>query len=186
MGSPPPEPRSATRRDPRLAETRGPTTPETTGGGCPAMLTTCAAFAALPSAARLARCFTAKVLTDFALDGLVDTAQLLASELVTNAVKATGITKERPSWSELRERCSLVSICIYRTPDGRVVLEVWDRDRTPPVRRQTRPDDPYGRGLQLVEKLSKDWRYRWPKTGGKIVWCELGIDDQFTLTVTEL
>ncbi|MQA84368.1 MAG: hypothetical protein GEV03_07035 [Streptosporangiales bacterium] len=100
------------------------------------------------------------VLKKFALDGLIDTAQLLASELVTNAVKATGITKERPTWGELRERCNMVSICIYRTPEGRIVLEVWDTDRTPPVRRQARPDDPYGRGLQLVAELSKDWESR--------------------------
>lgn len=146
------------------------------------MLTTCAAFATLPSAARLARYFTTKVLNDFSLDELAETARLLASELITNSVKATGITKENPSWTELRERCNVIYLCIYRTPEGRIVLEVWDNDRTPPVRRQATPEDQYGRGLGLVEALTKDWGYRWPKTGGKIVWCELGIEDQFRAT----
>src|SRR5690606_30518560 len=33
--------------------------------------------------------------------------------------------------------------------------------------------DEGGRGLWLVESLSRDWGVRWPATGGKIVWARL-------------
>ncbi|MFL6052418.1 MAG: ATP-binding protein [Actinoallomurus sp.] len=33
--------------------------------------------------------------------------------------------------------------------------------------------DEGGRGLLLVEALAERWGYRWPVTGGKVVWCGL-------------
>jgi hypothetical protein len=51
-----------------------------------------------------------------------------------------------------------------------MVLAVWDANPQMPALKDFAVDDESGRGLFLVEALSKDcgW-YR--KAGGKLVWC---------------
>jgi anti-sigma regulatory factor (Ser/Thr protein kinase) len=113
------------------------------------------------------------VLRQWNLSVLNDTAELVVSELTTNAVKATGsIERLRYSdWGQL----TTIMVCVYR--QGRkVVIEVWDRDKRPPVRKEPSADDENGRGLLLVEMLCSNWGYRWPTGGGKIVWAELTAD----------
>jgi hypothetical protein len=63
-------------------------------------------------------------------------------------------------------------IGLYRAGEG-VVVEVWDRTREPS--RLVAPDRESirGRGLLVVAGLAEGWGYRWPKTGGKIVWALL-------------
>ncbi|WP_234442057.1 SpoIIE family protein phosphatase [Streptomyces sp. NRRL S-1448] len=98
-------------------------------------------------------------LTDWGLAGLVDTTELLVSELVTNAL--------RHGHGEIRLRLLL---------DRTLVCEVWDADLAQPRRRRARDTDEGGRGLQLVGLLSEGWgSRRTPR--GKTVWFELALPD---------
>ncbi|MFE0378021.1 SpoIIE family protein phosphatase [Streptomyces inhibens] len=98
-------------------------------------------------------------LTDWGLQELVDTTELLVSELVTNAL--------RHGHGEIRLRLLL---------DRSLVCEVWDADLAQPRRRRARDTDEGGRGLQLVGLLSEGWgSRRTPR--GKTVWFELGLPD---------
>ncbi|MFC9236880.1 SpoIIE family protein phosphatase [Streptomyces decoyicus] len=98
-------------------------------------------------------------LTDWGLQDLVDTTELLVSELVTNAL--------RHGHGEIRLRLLL---------DRTLVCEVWDADLAQPRRRRARDTDEGGRGLQLVGLLSQGWgSRRTPR--GKTVWFELALPD---------
>lgn len=93
------------------------------------------------------------------LDDLVDTTELLVSELVTNAL--------RYGEGEIRLR-------LLR--DRTLVCEVWDAGLVQPRRRRARDTDEGGRGLQLVGLLSAAWgSRRTPR--GKTVWFELALPD---------
>lgn len=93
------------------------------------------------------------------LDDLVDTTELLVSELVTNAL--------RYAEGEIRLR-------LLR--DRTLVCEVWDAGLVQPRRRRARDTDEGGRGLQLVGLLSVAWgSRRTPR--GKTVWFELALPD---------
>ncbi|MFI2778515.1 SpoIIE family protein phosphatase [Streptomyces sp. ALB3] len=96
-------------------------------------------------------------LTAWDLDDLVDTTELLVSELVTNAL--------RYGEGEIRLR-------LLR--DRTLVCEVWDAGLVQPRRRRARDTDEGGRGLQLVGLLSAAWgSRRTPR--GKTVWFELAL-----------
>ncbi|WP_244304224.1 SpoIIE family protein phosphatase [Streptomyces lydicus] len=98
-------------------------------------------------------------LLDWGLQELVDTTELLVSELVTNAL--------RHGHGEIRLRLLL---------DRTLVCEVWDADLAQPRRRRARDTDEGGRGLQLVGLLSQGWgSRRTPR--GKTVWFELALPD---------
>ncbi|MEV0533197.1 SpoIIE family protein phosphatase [Kitasatospora sp. NPDC050463] len=91
------------------------------------------------------------------LDELVDTTELLVSELVTNAL--------RHGRGEIRLR-------LLR--DRSMVCEVWDDGYAQPRQRRAQETDEGGRGLQLVSLLAERWgSRRTPK--GKIVWFELSL-----------
>lgn len=132
-----------------------------------------AEYAALPTAVGAARREVVQTLKDWGLLGLIDTAELLVSELVTNAVKATGIMSARPRYTEL-EHLQRVVMQLRVERDGLFVL-VWDSDPQPPVRRHVSTDDESGRGLQLVDAMSQRWGYYQPSAGGKVVWFELSL-----------
>jgi anti-sigma regulatory factor (Ser/Thr protein kinase) len=108
--------------------------------------------ASVPQARRFVVGAVRGVLTGEALE----TARLLVSELVTNAVLHAG--------SEA---------CVEVTASADVVrVEVHDASAAMPRRRRPRPLQPGGRGLQLVAALSSRWGAE-PTPGGKVVWFEL-------------
>ena len=90
-------------------------------------------------------------------DGVVDTVELLTSEVVTNAII------HGRSGPQLA-----VEI------DGSVV-RVAVRDRSPeiPVRRLGRLDDVSGRGVVIVEELASAWGVERERNGSKRVWFEV-------------
>jgi PAS domain S-box-containing protein len=93
------------------------------------------------------------------LEALVDTVELLVSELVTNALR----------YGEGEIRLRLLH-------DRTLVCEVWDAGLVQPRRRRARDTDEGGRGLQLVGLLSAAWgSRRTPR--GKTVWFELPLPD---------
>ena len=130
-------------------------------------------LAAVPTAVRLARLFACHQLSQWGLSQLINEAELVTSELVTNAVNATGTTNPRPRWSELRN-LALITIRLVVTVDS-LVIEVWDRDPRPPVPQQPEQADETGRGLLIVGSLCRRWHYFFPESGGKAVWGELVI-----------
>jgi anti-sigma regulatory factor (Ser/Thr protein kinase) len=129
-------------------------------------------LAALPSAPFWARRQARAALRAWHLsEEATHTAELLVSELVTNAVKFIGSPPDRHTYSEL---ASAGRICLtLRLLPGRLVIEVSDNDQRPPVPTEAAPDDESGRGLMLVEALSKEWNYYFPPSGGKVVFCVL-------------
>jgi anti-sigma regulatory factor (Ser/Thr protein kinase) len=109
-----------------------------------------------------ARRFVAETLTRWRANHDRDTALLLVSELVTNAVvhARTNIT--------VTIRC-----------EGQLLtVEVRDGSDQIPVRR----DNPTttltdGRGLNLIAELSDDWGIRQTPGHGKVVWFSLSADE---------
>ncbi len=118
-----------------------------------------------PEAAGFGRAVVTDVLLGAAMPDLVDTATLLVSELVTNALRHGGGPRE-----------------LLVTVDGRGV-DVGVRDASPRPPHPVALDGPgatrvdgglseNGRGLLLVERLADSWGWR-PEHGGKIVWFRL-------------
>jgi anti-sigma regulatory factor (Ser/Thr protein kinase) len=107
------------------------------------------------------------ILTMHGLIGLTDVAELLATELISNAVRHTkGPAALRVRWS----------------PPGTLRIGAWDTDPEPPE--PPAPSGPegheehleQGRGLALVRACSAVWGWH-PQarhgSRGKYVWCEL-------------
>ncbi|GGN36156.1 SpoIIE family protein phosphatase [Streptomyces fuscichromogenes] len=112
-----------------------------------------------PRSVGRAREYARGQLVTWGLEPLVDTTELLVSELVTNAL--------RYGEGEIRLRLLL---------DRTLVCEVWDSGLVQPRRRRARDTDEGGRGLQLVGLLSAAWgSRRTPR--GKTVWFELPLPD---------
>ncbi|MFB8249563.1 SpoIIE family protein phosphatase [Streptomyces sp. NPDC055952] len=112
-----------------------------------------------PRSVGRAREYARAQLLSWDLEPLVDTTELLVSELVTNAL--------RYGEGEIRLRLLL---------DRTLVCEVWDAGLVQPRRRRARDTDEGGRGLQLVGLLSAAWgSRRTPR--GKTVWFELPLPD---------
>ena len=135
--------------------------------------TVIAVFAALPKAAHDARAFTARVLDSWGMPDLAETATLLVSELVTNSVQhAGGIIDPPGDRAELIGKIPPVILGLsYLAPILRV--QVWDASQQPPLHRKAASDAESGRGLELVDALSKEWGCEVLTTGGKITWLAL-------------
>jgi anti-sigma regulatory factor (Ser/Thr protein kinase) len=121
-------------------------------------------FATATSSPGLARRAVAEILRTWNLTPLTDTAGLLVSELMTNAVQASASSGHDQSPVALRLSWAAASL----------IIEVWDRDDRPPVVQEQRPDAPGGRGLYIVEMLSTSAAYYPSPTGqGKVTWCQI-------------
>ena len=105
-----------------------------------------------------------------------DIGALLASELVTNAVEATAVTK--PQWPDIPTHADLPLIRIRLLElEESFVIQVWDTSSQPPRPLVPSADSERERGLQLVDALSVRWGYHDSPTGEKVVWCEISRDD---------
>jgi anti-sigma regulatory factor (Ser/Thr protein kinase) len=113
-----------------------------------------------PDAARRARRF----LTDFCRaadlpDTVCQTAALLVSELVTNAV--------------IHGRTA-ATVVVHRPPDTMRVTVRDDNPALPEIGESPDVSAEGGRGLLIVAKLSDRWGIE-AGDGGKAVWFELGV-----------
>jgi anti-sigma regulatory factor (Ser/Thr protein kinase) len=129
----------------------------------PLLLRTELELGAYPSAVPCTRAHTRSVALEWGLRELADSAELVASELVTNAVQAAGRLKilETPV-----VRLWLISDRIS------IVIHVWDPSDEMPLRQDAGSDRVTGRGLVIVDYLSSDWgAYR--KENGKVVWARI-------------
>lgn len=122
-----------------------------------------------PRAVRVARCTVRTALLAFGLpQQAAETAELLTSELVTNAVKYA----DGPVYVRARAR------------EGIVRVSVWDDHPELPEPLPLSTTESFGRGLFLVHCLSRSWG-QYPlqpapaagdaAAGGKISWFELAI-----------
>ena len=109
-----------------------------------------------PLSVRRARRTVAEALTAAGRDDLVDTATLLVSELVTNAI---------------RHADSEVEVAVRLLPEA-LRVEVGDTGQGTPTVVEAAPDAEQGRGLALVEALAAAWGVE-PEGNGKIVWFEI-------------
>ena len=102
-----------------------------------------------------------------------ETAELIVSELVTTAVRFAGDPARTLRYSE-RANASLISLSL-RHFHGCLLIEVYDADSNPPIRSLADDHAENGRGLMLVDALSKEWSYFFPPGVGKVVYCFLEI-----------
>ncbi|MFE9450122.1 SpoIIE family protein phosphatase [Streptomyces sp. NPDC006739] len=107
-----------------------------------------------PASAARARELTSAKLTEWGLEHLAFTTELIASELVTNVYRYAG----GPATLRLIRERSLV-------------CEVSDTSHTAPHLRRARTTDEGGRGLFLVAQLAERWGTRYTREG-KTVWTE--------------
>ncbi|MFE4970916.1 SpoIIE family protein phosphatase [Kitasatospora sp. NPDC056651] len=107
------------------------------------------------------RRFTRETLAAWGLDALADWAELLTSELITNALVHAG------SPTQLRLFCNRV-----------LTVEVADQEPEVPRIRRARSEDEGGRGIHLVNELAHRWGSRRTQDG-KVVWFELELPPGF-------
>ncbi|UGY93377.1 ATP-binding protein [Streptomyces gobiensis] len=120
-----------------------------------------------PRAPGIARTTLRAAMTGYGLTvEVTDTAELLACELVTNAVKHS----DGPVFIRARAR------------DGVLRVSVWDNHPELPDPLLYSTHGTFGRGLYLIDRLSRKWgRYPLGHTDyhgtaeGKVVWFELCV-----------
>lgn len=137
-------------------------------------LTNSIRLVAVATAVGCARQFAADMLRLWGVPGaLADDACLVTSELVTNAVCATGTLDAEP---DLEMLASLPLVGLKLTlAQGRLLIEVADASETPPQVQQQYEAAESGRGLFLVTTLAARWSYFLMEAGGKVVWAELAV-----------
>jgi anti-sigma regulatory factor (Ser/Thr protein kinase) len=117
---------------------------------------------ALASAVPCARLHTTHILREWNLEHLADNAELIVSELATNALKASWSLHGTPPIT-LRLRADRESL----------IIAVADALPAPPQPQPHEIDADSGRGLEIVAVLSESWGYYHPESGGKVVWALL-------------
>ena len=110
-------------------------------------------LAATHAAIGCAQMFVSHTLYHWNARFVEDDALRAVTELVTNAVRATGVMDEHPRWWEL-DHLNLIRVRLLGM-DASIVIEVWDSDPEPS-------------GL-----MNPRWQCLRPRSGGKVVWCEL-------------
>ncbi|WP_129308868.1 ATP-binding protein [Streptomyces sp. L2] len=127
-----------------------------------------------PRAARVARMTVRAALSSHGREEILDTVELLTSELVTNAYRHTN---------------GPASLRLTALTDGRLRVGVWDSHPRVPAPfgeppwdhvSTTPSDSERGRGLHLVQQCADTWG-GWPlsegrleRGAGKLLWFEVG------------
>ncbi|WP_329182270.1 ATP-binding protein [Streptomyces sp. NBC_01477] len=102
-------------------------------------------------------------LSGWGLDHLADPAEIVLSELLTNAVRHARAPRGR--LVETR----------YERQKHAIRIEVHDANDRPPQRRRPADDDEGGRGLALVDALTEQrWGVSSRQGVGKLVWAVVG------------
>jgi anti-sigma regulatory factor (Ser/Thr protein kinase) len=130
-------------------------------------------LAAEPSAVQWGRRHVASCLNAWRLNHLVDDATLITSELLTNAVRATGNPNPGPGYVGRGQR-RLVAVRVQVLGPS-LIVEVWDTSVVPPTIRATDQNAEGGRGMPLVAELSQRWGVWRPREGGKVVFAKLPL-----------
>lgn len=107
-----------------------------------------------PAFVSRARSLIARQLAEWGLENLSFTAELIASELVTNAI-----------------RYGAPPIRLRLIKHDALICEVSDGSSTSPHMRRARANEEGGRGLFLVAQLAQKWGTRYTMRG-KTIWAE--------------
>jgi anti-sigma regulatory factor (Ser/Thr protein kinase) len=118
-----------------------------------------------------ARSFTRHTLRAAGLAEFLDDAELVVSELVTNAVVAAELVAGDRAACAGRAALELR----LRRTGWSLLVAVWDSTPMPPVLKSPTECAEGGRGLFLVEQLCERWNFFYSVHGGKLVWAELGL-----------
>lgn len=122
-------------------------------------------------AVKAARRFTAATLRDWDLARLSGMAELVISELVTNALRHGLADRDETPDGRMEAPCPVELILLSHSPD--VTCVVTDPSAAGPVRRDPGELADSGRGLQVVCAFSRDWGWSRLERGGKAVWALL-------------
>jgi PAS domain S-box-containing protein len=112
-----------------------------------------------PRSVTAGRQFTGKTLAEWGHPEHTDTACLLVSEILTNA---------------LSHARAPIELRVHRSATE-IVTEISDDSPRLPQRRLAGPGDESGRGLMLVEALATQWGTR-PGPAGKIFWFTIALN----------
>jgi anti-sigma regulatory factor (Ser/Thr protein kinase) len=117
-------------------------------------------LAAIPAAASSARSLVRLTLPGWGMADLTSPAELIISELVTNAINASA-------------RQHHIRVCLL-ADSTLMVLEVWDEASGVPLLSKADGLDENGRGLALVDALASQWGWHPAhERPGKCVWAAL-------------
>lgn len=108
----------------------------------------------------LARRFARQTLDAWGLAPMSDEVELVASELVTNAVLHAQSSPK----------------ITLRRDGNRIRLEVSDASAVPPLQRHFGVTAATGRGIGLVDAMASTWGTT-ARANGKTVWCEFEIPE---------
>ncbi|MFB7946897.1 SpoIIE family protein phosphatase [Kitasatospora phosalacinea] len=111
-----------------------------------------------PAAVARIRAAVTRRLDDWGLSEQAFAAELVLSELITNAI---------------RHAAPPIRVRLLR--DRALICEVWDGSATSPHLRYATDTDEGGRGLFLVAQLAERWGTRYPASG-KVIWAELPLE----------
>jgi anti-sigma regulatory factor (Ser/Thr protein kinase) len=100
------------------------------------------------------------------LEDLIDSSELLVSELVTNAIKYAN---------------GEVMLRLILEPDT-LVCEVHDSSPALPRVLQVDKDAENGRGLHVVSQMASRWGVR-RTASGKVVWCEQLVPEEVSMAM---
>ncbi|MFF3753767.1 SpoIIE family protein phosphatase [Streptomyces sp. NPDC002018] len=110
-----------------------------------------------PSEVARVRADVARQLTDWGLDEVAYTTELILSELITNAI-----------------RYAIGPIRVRLLRDRTLICEVSDFSSTSPHLRYAAATDEGGRGLFLVAQFTERWGTRYT-ANGKVIWAEQSL-----------
>ena len=116
-----------------------------------------------PEQVGMTRCLVRAALEYRGLGHYAPDAEIIASELVTNAIQHAS-SADRPN---------RIGVALMRAWDGEAItVAVTDSSPLPPTKRETTNGSEYGRGLQIVEALSARWGWN-HEEGGKSIYAIL-------------
>ncbi|HWG64819.1 MAG TPA: ATP-binding protein [Streptosporangiaceae bacterium] len=126
---------------------------------------TCA-LRALPESVKAGRDFTRALMAEWNLSEIGDSLSLVASELITNALRHGVGAPARP-----RDKCPIQLRLLAQVPY--VMCLVTDPGTEIPVLQNPGPWAETGRGLNVVDTCSVRWGWHLLDGGGKVVWAVL-------------
>jgi anti-sigma regulatory factor (Ser/Thr protein kinase) len=120
----------------------------------------------IPESVRIARFHVRAALDFHRLGEYADEAEIITSELVTNAIQHVA-----------NDPADTIGVILARVwyPVAVAVI-VSDSSREGPIRRETSATSERGRGLHIVEALSAHWGWHL-QPGGKVIFAVIARED---------
>jgi hypothetical protein len=125
-------------------------------------------LAPAPESTKAARGFTTAALHGWHLDTLIQDAVIVASELVSNAIRhGNALTAQSGNRPQVR--------LTWQRQASHLICMVTDRSPKPPVLAPADLNAESGRGLQIVHALAPAWGWTMLSAQEKAVWAALPL-----------